>query len=82
MQVWTCASQTRNELKKKAKQVVEAVFQLGVMNVAQRNEAAKWLLESHPAQATGGMRNVPNFIFGGIKLRFDSNKVVDPKVCI
>ncbi|EPS96713.1 hypothetical protein FOMPIDRAFT_94186 [Fomitopsis schrenkii] len=78
--VWTCASQTRNELKKKAKQVVEAVFQLGVMNVAQRNEAAKWLLESHPAQATGGMRNVPNFIFGGIKLWFNSNKVMDPKL--
>ncbi|KAH9917984.1 uncharacterized protein B0H18DRAFT_1123262 [Fomitopsis serialis] len=50
--VWTCASQTRNELKRKAKQVIEQTFKLGGLSVAQRTEVVVWLLETHPTSIT------------------------------
>lgn len=48
LQVWMCLSQTRNELKRRAKQVIEQAFDLGGLTVAQRTEAALWLVETHP----------------------------------
>ncbi|KAH9913044.1 uncharacterized protein B0H18DRAFT_1126621 [Fomitopsis serialis] len=77
--VWTCASQMRNELKKKAKQVVEQVFKFGGLSVAQRTEAAFWLLETHPTVVSDGTkkRGIPNFVFGGIEIHFDRKKKLD-----
>ncbi|KAH9910261.1 uncharacterized protein B0H18DRAFT_1130471 [Fomitopsis serialis] len=77
--VWTCSSQTRNELKKKAKQVVEQVFKLNGLSVAQRTEIAGWLLETHSTTVTDGSRkrNIANFVFGGIEFHFDRKKKLD-----
>ncbi|KAH9911259.1 uncharacterized protein B0H18DRAFT_1128971 [Fomitopsis serialis] len=81
--VWTCASQTRNELKRKAKQVIEQTFKLGGLSVAQRTEVVVWLLETHPTvvnDVTGtrnGTRNIANFVFGGVEYHFDRKKNLD-----
>ncbi|KAH9923571.1 uncharacterized protein B0H18DRAFT_1120415 [Fomitopsis serialis] len=79
--VWTCASQTRNEIKKKAKQVVEQVFKLGSLSVAQRREVAVWLLETHPSAVNDDnkARSIPNFVFGGVDIQFDRDKNLDRK---
>ncbi|EPS99189.1 hypothetical protein FOMPIDRAFT_1050927 [Fomitopsis schrenkii] len=45
--VWSILSQTTNELKKKAKQVVEQAFKLGSLSVPQHMEAAIWLVKTH-----------------------------------
>ncbi|KAH9911978.1 uncharacterized protein B0H18DRAFT_1127804 [Fomitopsis serialis] len=43
-------SVTRNELKRKAKQVIEQTFKLGSLTVPQRTEVVVWLLETHPTE--------------------------------
>lgn len=82
LQVWSCASQTRNELKRKAKQVVEKFYGDGGLSFTQRSSIALWLLDTHPTEVTDGtgMRNIQNFIFGGLELVFDKEKNLDPKV--
>ncbi|EPT05426.1 hypothetical protein FOMPIDRAFT_95343 [Fomitopsis schrenkii] len=79
--VWLCASQTRNKLKRKAKQVVEKFYSDGGLSFTQRSSIALWLLDTHPTEVTNGtgMRNIPNFIFGGLELVFDKEKNLDPK---
>ena len=44
---------------------------------------ALWLLETHETEVTDstGMCNIPNFIFGGIKLVYKKDKSLDTKVC-
>lgn len=83
-QIWSCSSQTRNELKRKAKQVVEQVFKLGALTVAQRNEVAAWLVEMRPTHAFDGERmrksKIPNFVFGGVEFHFDAQKKLDHQV--
>ena len=78
-----CASQTRNKLKKKARAVVEKLYDSGGMSFSQRCSLALWLLETHKTEVTDGtgMRNIPNFIFGGIELVYKKDKSLDTKVC-
>ncbi|KAH9913170.1 uncharacterized protein B0H18DRAFT_1126528 [Fomitopsis serialis] len=61
--VWTCSSQTRNELKRKAKQ----------------DRGRRWLLETHPTEVNdgSGTRNIANFVFGGVEFHFDRKKKLD-----
>lgn len=84
--MWACSSQTRNELKKKAKQVVEKLYDQGGLSIGQRSAIAVWLLETH-ATIVGdgegqGTCNVPNFIFGGIELAFDKQNNLVQKVSL
>lgn len=82
--MWSASSQTRNELKKKAKQVVEKLYDQGGLSIGQRSAIAIWLLETHATSISDGDErvtcNVPNFIFGGIQLAFDRNNNLEPKV--
>ena len=80
--MWACASQTRNELKKKAKHVVEQIFKLGELTVLQRTEAALWLVATHPTRVIDGTGNryIPNFVFGGLELHF-GKQGLDRQVC-
>ncbi|KAI0710275.1 hypothetical protein C8Q72DRAFT_909803 [Fomitopsis betulina] len=66
--VWSCASQTWNKLKKKARVVMEKLLAL-------------WLLETHETEVTDGtgMCNIPNFIFGSIELVYKQDKSLDTK---
>ncbi|KAI0725077.1 hypothetical protein C8Q72DRAFT_934623 [Fomitopsis betulina] len=79
--VWSCASQTQNELKKKARVVVEKLYDSGGMSFSQCCSLALWLLETHQTEVTDGtgMRNIPNFIFGGIELVYKKDKSLDTK---
>ncbi|KAI0734089.1 hypothetical protein C8Q72DRAFT_927770 [Fomitopsis betulina] len=74
--VWSCASQTQNELKKKARVVVEKLYDSGGMSFSQCCSLALWLLETHETEVTDGtgMCNIPNFIFGGIELVYKKDK--------
>ncbi|KAH9910915.1 uncharacterized protein B0H18DRAFT_962690 [Fomitopsis serialis] len=72
-------SVTRNELKRKAKQVIEQTFKLGSLTVPQRTEVVVWLLETHPTEVNdgSGTRNIANFVFGGVEFHFDRKKKLD-----
>lgn len=85
--MWSSSSQTRNELKRKAKLVVEKLYLQGGQSIGQRAAIAVWLLETHPTSISDGegpekICNVPNFIFGGLQLAFDKMNNVDAKVCL
>ena len=62
--------------------MVEQVFKLGSLSVAQRTEAALWLVETHATRVVDGTgtRNIPNFVFGGVDLQFDRKKSLDRQV--
>ena len=62
--------------------MVEQAFKLGGLTMVQRTQAASWLVEAHPMKVMDGTgtRNVPNFVFGGVELHFDSKKELDRKV--
>ncbi|KAH9914147.1 uncharacterized protein B0H18DRAFT_141827 [Fomitopsis serialis] len=79
--VWACASQLRNELRKKAESVIEPLYGLRGLSAEQRSSAAAWLLKAHPTQVNDGTgsRNIPNFVFSDISLVFDSRKRLDVK---
>ncbi|KAH9911636.1 Sec63 Brl domain-containing protein [Fomitopsis serialis] len=71
----------RNELKKKAKAVVETVYGLHGLSAEQRSRAAAWLLMAHPTQVNDGTgsRNIPNFVFSDINIVFDDRKQLNVK---
>ncbi|KAH9914861.1 uncharacterized protein B0H18DRAFT_959597 [Fomitopsis serialis] len=77
--VWACASQFFNELKKKAKAVVETLYGLHGLSAEQRSRAAAWLLKAHPTQVNDGTgsRNIPNFVFSDINIVFNDRKQLD-----
>ncbi|EPS93347.1 hypothetical protein FOMPIDRAFT_1056052 [Fomitopsis schrenkii] len=77
--VWSISSQTRNELKKKAKQVVEQAFKLRSLSVLQHTEAAIWLVKTHTMPVVDGTQtwNIPNFVYGRIVLCFDDKNWLD-----
>ncbi|KAH9916069.1 uncharacterized protein B0H18DRAFT_1124470 [Fomitopsis serialis] len=73
--VWASASQFRNELKKKAKVVVDQMYGLQGLSPEQRSSVAAWLLRTHSTDVLdGGSRNIPNFVFSDINLVFDGGK--------
>ena len=66
VQVWQNAAQMRNELKKKAKPIVEEAYHLGPLKRStKRLEAiASWLCQAHKhTLKSGEVVKVPNFIF-------------------
>ncbi|KAH9912273.1 uncharacterized protein B0H18DRAFT_961224 [Fomitopsis serialis] len=68
--VWTGASQLRNEVKKKAKIVVDSAYSLGSLSTQHRVAAATFLLKSN----TQGKFSMPNFIFGEIDIAWQSDE--------
>ncbi|KAH9916354.1 uncharacterized protein B0H18DRAFT_1124259 [Fomitopsis serialis] len=68
--VWTGASQLQNEVKKKAKIVVDSAYSLGSLSTQRRVAAATFLLKSN----TQGKFSVPNFIFGEIDIAWQSDE--------
>lgn len=62
---------------------MEKLYDAGGMSFSQRCSLALWLLETHETEVTDGtgMRNIPNFIFGGIELVYKKDKSLDTKVC-
>ena len=62
---------------------MEKLYDSGGMSFSQRCSLALWLLETHETEVTDGtgMRNIPNFIFSGIKLVYKKDKSLDTKVC-
>ncbi|KAH9911751.1 uncharacterized protein B0H18DRAFT_961811 [Fomitopsis serialis] len=45
--VWTAASQMRNEVKKKAKNIIEHAYDMSRLTTQQRTSLAQWLLKTH-----------------------------------
>lgn len=67
-QVWTAALQLRNEIKKRAKMIIEHTYGLSNLNPKQRISLAQWLLQTCPIEETkgGGGRyklSIPYFVF-------------------
>ena len=62
--------------------MVEQSFKLGSLSVPQRTEAAIWLVKTHTMPVVDGTqtRNIPNFVYGGIVLRFDDKNQLDHQV--
>ncbi|KAH9924486.1 uncharacterized protein B0H18DRAFT_955404 [Fomitopsis serialis] len=79
--VWQGASQMRNDLKKKAKQVVDEAYGLAGLKAKRKQALAVWLCTSRrQALKDGGSVNVPNFIFPVVELVWVDNKnVLDEK---
>lgn len=71
----------RNEVKKKAKVVVEHAYGLTEKSTTQRASAAQWLLKTHHVKVKGGQREIPNFVFPDINITWRNDKI-DLKVCI
>lgn len=67
-------------MKKKAQQVVEKFYDKSGLSLSQRSALANWLLQTHPTRVKDGIRNVPNFIFGGLNIVFDKSNNIDVKV--
>ena len=60
---------------------MEKLYDSGGMSFSQRCSLALWLLETHETKVTDGtgMRNIPNFIFGGIELVYKRTKALIPR---
>ncbi|KAH9912549.1 uncharacterized protein B0H18DRAFT_960975, partial [Fomitopsis serialis] len=69
--IWTIASQLRNEVKRKAKVIVEHAYRLNVVQGHKRTQLATWLLTTHAMKVRGGKRGIPNFVFGDIQVVWD-----------
>ena len=69
LQVWTAASQMRNDLKKRAKQVVEEAYDMSTLQPKRKEALAAWLTRSYKQPLRGGaLVSVPYFIFGDVKI--------------
>ncbi|KAH9911248.1 uncharacterized protein B0H18DRAFT_962430 [Fomitopsis serialis] len=69
--VWTAASQLRNELKNKAKVVVEDAYGLNHLSGPRKVSAASFLLKGN----VQGKHTMPNFIFNNISIVWTGDDV-------
>ena len=62
---------------------MEKLYDSGGMLFSLRCSLALWLLKTRETEVmdSTGMRNIPNFIFGGIELVYKKDKSLDTKVC-
>jgi len=73
--IWASASQFRNELKKKAKAIIDQMYGMQGLSPEQRSCVAAWLLRTHSTDVLdGSSRNIPNFVFSDINIVFDGGK--------
>ncbi|KAH9910183.1 uncharacterized protein B0H18DRAFT_1130545 [Fomitopsis serialis] len=79
--VWNVAAQFRNEVKRKGKSVVEHSYGLSNLTVQQRVLLAQWLLKTHPMKVKGGKREIPNFVFGDMKIVWNAKDKLDKEKC-
>lgn len=81
-QIWNVAAQFRNEVKKKGKSVVEHSYGLSNLTVTQRLLLAQWLLKTHPMKmkVKGSKREIPNFVFGDMKIAWNTKDKLDKEV--
>ncbi|KAH9916439.1 uncharacterized protein B0H18DRAFT_1124235 [Fomitopsis serialis] len=79
--IWNVAAQFRNEVKKKGKSVVEHSYGLSNLTVTQRVLLAQWLLKTHPMKVKGGKREIPNFVFGDMKIAWNAKDKLDKEKC-
>ncbi|KAH9936211.1 uncharacterized protein B0H18DRAFT_1113639 [Fomitopsis serialis] len=79
--VWTVASQFRFDVKKKAKSVVEHAYGLNSLSVQQRISLAQWLLKTHLMKVKGGKREIPNFVFGDMRIIWNAKDKLDKEKC-
>ncbi|KAH9910257.1 uncharacterized protein B0H18DRAFT_1130467 [Fomitopsis serialis] len=77
--VWTIASQLRNEVKRKAKVIVEHAYGLNVVQGHKRTQLANWLLTTHVMKVRGGKRSIPNFVFGEMQVIWDNKNTISKK---
>ena len=76
----------RNELKKKAKEVIEDLYDLKTLKGGRKAGLVRWLVTTHKqeikwARGPTIVVKVPNFIFDGIKIAWVGNKnIIDNKV--
>ncbi|KAH9911083.1 uncharacterized protein B0H18DRAFT_962538 [Fomitopsis serialis] len=75
--IWNVAAQFRNEVKKKGKSVVEHSYGLSNLTVTQRVLLAQWLLKTHPMKVKGSKREIPNFVFGDMKIAWNTKDKLD-----
>ncbi|TFY53949.1 hypothetical protein EVJ58_g9150 [Rhodofomes roseus] len=61
--VWQGASQMRNDLKKKAKQVVDEAYGFAGLTAPKKEALAMWLLKTYKQSVKGGYAYVPYFTF-------------------
>ncbi|KAH9830978.1 uncharacterized protein C8Q71DRAFT_316548 [Rhodofomes roseus] len=61
--VWQGASQMRNDLKKKAKQVVDEAYGFAGLKAPKKEALAMWLLKTYKQSVKGGYAYVPYFTF-------------------
>ncbi|KAH9927709.1 uncharacterized protein B0H18DRAFT_1118235, partial [Fomitopsis serialis] len=78
--VWAVAAQLRNEVKKKAKTVVEHAYGLNMHPKQRRVSLATWLLKTHPMRVNGVKHDIPNFVFGDMELAWNKDGL-DTKKC-
>ncbi|KAH9935434.1 uncharacterized protein B0H18DRAFT_950986 [Fomitopsis serialis] len=79
-QVWAVAAQLHNEVKKKAKTVVEHAYGLNIHSKQWCVALATWLLKTHPMRVNGVKHDIPNFVFGDMELLWNKDRL-DTKKC-
>ncbi|EPS92875.1 hypothetical protein FOMPIDRAFT_1056478 [Fomitopsis schrenkii] len=83
--VWTAASQMRNDLKKRAKQVIEEAYDMSTLQPKRKEALAAWLTRSYKQPLRGSaLVSVPYFIFGDIKIAWNGEgrkAALDEKGC-
>ena len=65
----------RNEVKRKAKVVIDSAYGLAAMTGPRKVSAAQWLVKTHPLKTKSGVRQVPNFLFGEISFVWRKDKI-------
>ncbi|KAH9838763.1 uncharacterized protein C8Q71DRAFT_856687 [Rhodofomes roseus] len=75
--VWGTASQLRNEVKRKAKVIVDHAYGLNVVQTNKRTQLALWLLTTHAMKVKGGKCGIPNFVFGDMQVVWDEKGSID-----
>lgn len=80
-QVWAVAAQLRNDVKKKAKMVVEHAYGMDTLSKQCRVALATWLLKTHPMRVNGVKHDIPNFVFGDMELSWNRDGL-DTKVSL
>lgn len=80
--MWLAAIQLRKDVKETAQKVVKEAYKLSVLSPRKQSLAAAWLLNKTTIRIQGGTcYEVPNFVFGGLDIKWDGD-AVDAKVSL